>query len=624
MKSVNKRLLLLAVLAAAVLVIAACAPVAPAPAPTSAPAQPTTGAAPQPTSAPAQPTTAAPAQPTTGATATGRGACGTLKLLWWQAPTILNPHQAQGTKDYDASRLVYLPLAAIGPDGNPDNSVGLAVEVPTRENGGISADGTTTTWKLRPGLKWSDGQPLTADDLIFTWKYVTDKDTASPDAASYQDIKTIDKIDDQTIKITWNQPTATPYVAFVGVYGMILPEHVFKDWMGTKAKDAPANLAPIGAGPFKVKEFKPGDVVTYVANENYFDPNKPCFSDVTLKGGGDATSAARAVFESGDIDYAWNTQVPADVLTGLAAEGKGTLVNVPSANVERLLLQRADVDPSLGDLRGEPPDKGGKPHPFLSDLKVRQALALAVDRDTIANKIYGGEKVAGGPTCNIITAPPAYVSTTKFETCEFNIDNANKLLDEAGWMKGSDGIRHKTVDGKDVKMHIVYQTSVNPVRQAVQQIIKDAWTQLGIDVELKQVDAGVFFSSDAGNPDTAAHFFADVEMFTNNPSQPDDIQYVRGWTCAEIKTKAEGWKGNNYERYCDKDYDALVDQLSKELDPAKRAELYKKINDKLINDVVIIPIVARDFPIAARANSLKGTIPDGWDSDVWNIADWSR
>src|SRR5581483_12359451 len=138
---------------------------------------------------------------------------------------------------------------------------------------------------------------------------------------------------------------------------------------------------------------------------------------------GDATSAARAVLETGDVDYAWNLQVAADVLQGLSQAGKGDLISAVSGNLERILLNRTDVDPALGDLRGEPPDKGGKPHPFLSDLQVRQALALAVDRDTIANKIYGGEKVAGGPTCNIITAPPAYVSTTKFETCEFNIDN---------------------------------------------------------------------------------------------------------------------------------------------------------------------------------------------------------
>src|SRR5581483_3360038 len=205
----RKRYLLLAACAVGVLLIAACAPAgAPAPAPNQAPAAQAT----------------APAQ----AAATGRGSCGTLRLLWWQAPTILNPHLSQGTKDYDASRLVYLPLAAIGPDGTPDASVGLAADVPTKDNGGISADGTTTTWKLKPNLKWSDGQPLTSDDVVFTWQYATDKDTAATDASSYADIKTVEAVDPQTVKITWNQPQPVPYVAFVGVFGMIIPKHIFQ------------------------------------------------------------------------------------------------------------------------------------------------------------------------------------------------------------------------------------------------------------------------------------------------------------------------------------------------------------------------------------------------------------
>ncbi len=613
MKSVPfKRYVLLAAIAAIVLVIAACAP-APAVQPTAAP----------PTAAPAQPT-AAPAQPTAAPTqappaASGRGSCGTLRLLWWQAPTILNPHLAQGTKDYDASRLVYLPLAAVAPDGNPDASVGLAAEVPSLANGGIAADGTSITWKLKQGLKWQDGTPFTADDVIFTWQYATDPATAATTSQSFSDIQTIDKIDDTTVKITWKQPTATPFVAFVGPLGMILPKHVFEAHKGAKAAEAPPNLAPVAIGPYKVKEFKPGDVVTYEINENFWDPEKPCFAEVNFKGGGDATSAARAAVETGDVDYAWNLQVPADVLSGLAASGKGEVISAVSGNLERLLLNRTDPSASLGDARGEPVDKGGKPHPFLSDLKVRQALALAIDRESLT-KIYGGKAIAGEATCNVITAPPALVSTTDNGLCEFNLEKANALLDEAGWKKGSDGIREKG----GVKMKIVYQTTVNAVRQAEQQIVKEGWTQLGVDVELKTIDAGVFFSSDVANPDTAAKFFADVEMFTNGPSQTDDINYVRSWICEEIKTKAEEWRGNNYERYCSEEYDAVVEALAKELDPQKRIELFKKANDILVRDVVVIPLVARNFPVAGKSKALKGVQANPWDGDLYNAMNWTN
>ncbi len=612
----NKHYLMIVTLAVAALLIAACAPtVAP---PAAPPAQATT--------APAAPAATEPAaQATTAPVASsGRGSCGNLNLLWWQAPTILNPHLAQGTKDFDASRLVYLPLAAISPEGVPDASVGLAAEVPTLENGGVAEDGMSITWKLKPDLKWSDGTALTADDVVFTWKYATDTATAAATAAFFADIANVEAVDPSTIKITWKAQQPVPYLAFTGQQGAILPKHIFESQMGAEAQQSPANLAPIGSGPFKVTEFKPGDVVTYAANENFFDADKPCFATVTLKGGGDATSSARAALETGDVDYAWNLQVPADVLQSLAAAGKGEIVNSPSGNLERILIQRTDISPEMGDLRGEPPDKGGKPHPFLSDLKVRQALALAIDRDTIGNQIYGGEAVAGSGTCNIIVVPPAYVSDTVSETCEFNIDKANALLDEAGWEKGSDGIRHKMVDGKDVRMSIVYQTSVNAVRQAVQQIIKEAWTQLGIEVELKSVDAGVFFSSDVANPDTAAKFFADIEMFTNNPAQPDDFGYMRGWTCEEIKTKAEGWRGSNYDRYCNPEYDAVIAQLVAEIDPAKRAVLYKKANDILVGDVVHIPIVKRNFPVAGKAKNLQGVVANPWDGDLWNAMNWSR
>src|SRR5207237_10381954 len=161
-------------------------------------------------------------------------------------------------------------------------------------------------------------------------------------------------------------------------------------------------------------------------------------------------------------------------------------------------------------------------HPFLSDLKVRQALAMAVDRQTMADQLYGGG-LSGVATTNIVTAPPSVVSpnTAKMDIAKFDLAAANKLLDDAGWAKGSDGIRAKN----GVKMKVVYQTTINSLRQKEQDIVKAGWQQLGIDVTLKTVDAKVFFSSDPGNPDTAAYFYTDVEMFTNGSTDPDQTNY---------------------------------------------------------------------------------------------------
>ncbi len=582
-------------------------------------AQPTPAAPPPATSAPAAPP-AVPATPTRAGPVAG--SCGTLRILYWQASTILNTHHSQGTKDYDAGRLILEPLAAWSPRG--EIVPVLAAEIPTAANGGIAKDFSTVTWKLKQGLKWSDGSDFTADDVIFTWKYTSDPKTAAADAGAFENIKTVEAPDKYTVKITWNAPNPNSYEVFVGGFGNILQKKQFEPFIGEKAKDGP-NLKPIGTGPFTVREMKPNDVVTYDMNPNYrdFSKGKPCFKEVTFKGGGDAPSAAKAVFQTGEVDYAWNLQVEAAVLVPMAnaSDSRGTLAAVTGPNAERLLLNRANPDPALGDKRADP----DQPHPFFSDLNVRKAFAMVINTKEMAAQLYGP---AGDGTCLILNAPPNLVS--KNITCGKADDAAfaaaNKLLDDAGWTKGSDGVRHKVVGGKDVKMNILYQTTVNALRQKEQAFVKDAWEKLGAKVELKSVQGGVFFSDDPGNPDTASKFYADVEMFTNGADSPDPTVYLKGWTCSETakQTKAGGWKGLDYERFCSKDYDALYDQLTKETDPKKRDDLAIKMNDILVNDVVIIPLVARKS-VTGYSKALKNIDVNGsWDSEMWNIADWSK
>lgn len=607
------------------LLLAACGPSA-TPAPTTAPAAkpttppaaaPTTGAAPtavaKSTSAPAAPAPTTAPTAAAQAAAGGRGTGGTLKILYWQAPTILNEHQSQGTKDQDASRLVMEPLAALDPDGKPVPV--LAAEIPTLENGGIAKDLKSITWKLKPGLKWSDGSPFTADDVVFTWQYIADPKTAAVTTDTVSGVTNVEAKDPNTVVVSFQDPNPYPYQLFVSARGPILQKKQFQDYIGEKAKDAPGNLAPIGTGPYKVVDFKPGDVVTYTINENYRDPNKPYFHDVQIKGGGDATSAARAVFQTGEVDYAWNLQVEQQVLNQLSQGGKANLVTALSPNVERLLINFADPNADDGGARAEPTTK----HPFFSDLNVRKAFAMAVDRKSIGDQLYGP---TGKASCNIITSPPDVVSknTDSMDVCQFDIAKANQLLDQAGWTRGSDGIREK--DG--VRMHVLYQTTVNPLRQKEQDIVKNGWQQLGVEVELKSVDAGVFFSSDAGNPDTASHFYTDVEMYTNGAATPDQTQYVDLWASDQIASKANNWHGNNYHRWSNADYDAIYNQLKTETDPAKRRDLIIKANDLLVSQVVVIPLVARTQPTDGISKSIQGEIPNPWDSVLWNIADWVK
>ncbi|HVR88653.1 MAG TPA: peptide ABC transporter substrate-binding protein [Candidatus Limnocylindria bacterium] len=566
----------------------------------------------------AQTGTTSPSASATGArpsAAPQRGAGGELKILYWQPPTILNQHQATGTKDGDAARLVLEPLASWDPQGVPLAN-GLAAEIPTVANGGVSADFTTVTWKLRSGVKWSDGTAFTADDVVFTWQYMADPKSAVTTSDYVDGVKSVVAKDPTTVVVTYDKPNPFFYQFGVSGSGAILQKAQFKDFIGEKAKDAPGNLKPIGTGPYKVKEFKPGDNVTYELNENFRDPNKPFFKTVTFKGGGDATTAARAVFQTGDVDYAWNLQVEANILKPMSTSSTvGELFTVYGASIERLLFQFANPDASLGDKRAEPDTK----HPFLTDLAVRRALAMATDRGTMAKELYG-DGLSGRSTCNLITAPTAYVSknTDSLDVCKYDLAAANAELDKAGWVKAADGIRAKG----GIKLHVLYRTTVNALRQKEQDIVKAGWKQIGVDVELASVPAGTFFTNTS--PDGANHFFADVEMYTNS-GDPDPTSLLSsGWGTDNIAQKSNTWQKGNYARYSNAEFDKIIADLKKETDTAKRAQLVIAANDHLIKNVVIIPLINRSFATSGRAKTLKGVNPTPWDSEMWNIADWSK
>lgn len=600
-------------------ILAACGGTPATQSPTQPPAAATTAptAAAAPTAGQEAPTQAA--APTTATTEGQRGAGGTLRILYWQAPVTLNPHLATGTKDFDASRLIMEPLAAMGPDGFPIPL--LVEEIPTVENGGIAEDLSSITWKLRKDIKWSDGSDFTAEDVVFTYQYCADEATACTTASNFQNIETVEAVDPYTVKITWQEPTPNQYKTFTSTNGAILQKKQFATCIGAAASTASecqaANLAPIGTGPYKLRELKPGDVVLYDLNENYRDPNKPFFKDVQLKGGGDAPSAARAVFQTGDTDWAWNLQVEASVLQQLVNQGgQGTLVTYNTANVERLLINFTNVDPALGEQRGEL----GNPHPFLSDINVRKALALAIDRKAIAEQLYGP---TGFPTCNLLWYAPYSKGPEDFfggrRSCEQNIDEAKRLLDEAGWVPGADGVREK--DG--VRLSVLFQTSVNSLRQKTQELIKQWWEEIGVAVELKSVDASVYFDSAAGNPDNTGHFFADVQMYTTGASAPDPTAHLCQWTSDKAAQKANEWRGTNNMRWQNADYDKLCADLQAERDAERRVAIALEMNDLITDDVALVPLVARPR-VAGASKDLKGYNPTGWDSELWNVADWYK
>lgn len=171
-------------------------------------------------------------------------------------------------------------------------------------------------------------------------------------------------------------------------------------------------------------------------------------------------------------------------------------------------------------------------------------------------------------------------------------------------------------------MAVLFQTSVTTLRQKTQQIVKDGWEKVGIKTELKSIDASVFFSSDAGNPDTNSKFYADVEMFTGTPVIDPQSDMTR-WHSRHIASKANTWSGRNYQRYANPEYDKLWDQAQSELDPEKRAGLFKQMNDILMQQFVLIPVVDRKS-VFGRTKTLQNLNYTPWDTDYWNIANWTK
>ncbi|ABA21186.1 extracellular solute-binding protein, family 5 [Trichormus variabilis ATCC 29413] len=548
--------------------------------------------------------------PTNSTPVTNTSTGETLRLLYWQAPTILNPHLAQGTKDFEASRIVYEPLASHDKDGKL--VLFLAAEEPTLKNGGIAKDGKSVTWKLKQGVKWSDGQPFTAADVVFTYKFLSNPAVGATTSANYEAVQSVEAIDDYTVKINFQSPNPAWSLPFVGLNGMIIPRHIFEKFNGSNAREAPGNLIPIGTGPYKVGEFKPGDTIIYEANSVFREANKPFFKRVELKGGGDATSAARAVLQTGDVDYAWNLQVEAPILKQLEAAGKGKLKISFGSFLERITINHTDPNKQTKD--GER-SSTEFPHPFFQDIKVRQAFNYAIDRDTINQQLYGS---SGRPAANILLAPEIYNSpNTKYE---FSPKKATDLLDEAGWKDtNGNGIRDKN----GVEMNVLLQTSVNPVRQKTQEIIKQGLTSIGVGVELKSIDGSIFFSGDPSNPDTLGRFQADLQMFSTGSTNVDPGAYMKGFTCSEIPQKKNNWSKSNHSRYCNPEYDKLWQQSNTELNPEKRRLLFIQMNDLLFKDIALIPLIAR-ADVNGVSNRLVGVDLTPWDTDTWNIKDWQQ
>ncbi len=531
----------------------------------------------------------------------------TLQMIFPVAPASLNPYISPALSDWYASRIIYEPLASFDRDGNLVPF--LAAEIPSRENGAVAADGMSVTWKLRQDVQWSDGVPFTASDVKFTVEYITNPAVASHAAVAYDLVEQVEILDEYTVRVRFTDPNPAWAVPLVGRYGLILPQHLFEAYTGDKYREAPANDMPVGTGPYTLVSFSPQEVlfledrlvatnrIVYEPNPGFRAADTLSFGQIEVMGWGMPDLSASAVLENGTADYVPNLQVGDVLLQSMQSDGQGVAdINFGS---RLLLLELNTSDPNQGG--------GVLPHPIFDDLRVRQAVSLAIDREEIVSAIFGD---TARLTSNVLLAPDAYASPNT--TVTFDPARARALLDQAGWRDtDADGVR----DRSGAPLRVVYQYLNDPLAVLVMQSIQQNLEAVGFAVETTAVPTDNLMPADQPAFDMRQAVLASAS--------PDALLFLQRWTCDQIPQAAQNQHGQNVIHWCHATYEDLYTQARTELDAEARRELFIRMNDLLVDDGFVLP-VAHLADVSGVSNNLQGREWTPWDADVWQIKDWRR
>jgi peptide/nickel transport system substrate-binding protein len=450
-----------------------------------------------------------------------------------------------------------------------------------------SADKTTWTYKIRAGLAWSDGQPLTAKDVEYTFNRILNGEYEQTNFGSYTaNITKVVATDDTTVVMTVDKPS--PIMEKLAVY--ILPQHIWQDIDETEVqsyKNEGTEAEPtVGAGPFVMVERQVGQFIRFKANENYWR-GKPKVDEVVFRIYGNPDALGQALIK-GEIDFA--DSMEANVWQSLQGKPGITTVGATYSGFNELAF---NVGAALDD--GTPIGDGS---PLLKDVKLRQAIGWAIDRQALVDKVLGGNGSAGS---TII--PPIYslLHTEPTNPVTYDPEKAKQLLDAAGYTEGPDGIR-QTADGTKLSFRLFARSdSDNSVKSV--EFIQGYLKAVGIETEVKAV------SSDALTEIIGQGNF---DMFEWGwVVEPDPNYQLSTFTCANRSYKDGGEVLANLSDsfYCDEEYDALFEQQSLETDSAKRAEIVKQMQNKLFDDAPYIVTYYYDNLEAYRSDRFTGFVP---------------
>jgi len=559
-----RRMLLSLILVTAFVMSACAAPVSPAPA-----------------AAPADDGAAASTEPVRG----GAAVIGTP-----QEPGLLNPLLASSSIEDAISSFTVEGLVQVDDQGNYVPV--LAEALPE-----VSEDGLLLTYKIKPDLKFSNGDPFTCADVQFTVEAIL-SDLSGASTSGYNRIDAVECPDDLTVEVYLSEV----YAPYLRLFSYIIPR---------SAGDLAAldtwefNRSPIGTGPWIVKEWVAGDYIEFMPNPNYREAGKPYLDSMIVKIL-PSREVGMQLLGTGEIKALWDiTEADFPALDSMAAQGV-SYAGAQTGENELLLFNFAD--PAVD----APPDAAANPHPILADVKVREALQLAIDKQEIVDTLlYGNVNVGTTVIPNGAFACPQPPS-------EFSVEKANALLDEVGWIMGADGIREK--DGAKLELKIS-TTSGNLLREQTQQVLVEMLKAIGVSLIIENVPSDVLFAGWDSNG-MRKHGQFDILLYTSGPFLDPDSHLYQNYHSANIPTADNEGAGSNYSRYVNADVDAWIDEAAAITDVEQRRALYCQVAAQINKDLPRAFLYERLLLSGYRAELQNFKVSPGPSDFSWGAADW--
>jgi len=535
--------------------------------------------------------------------ASSGGGGGTVTLIIPEEPTTLNYFMADAAIVRQAAEATMMTgLATINENG--EYVATLAQELPTLDNSGLSADYLTVTWKLREGLKWSDGEAITSDDIKFTVEVLSNPDAGALAGTSGFDLITsVETPDDLTAVLTYSEPYPGYLDQFA--YGLF-PRH---------ATGEPADMTnwewnrnPVGAGPFVVSNWASGESITMTRNPNYYEEGKP-YLDSLVFAIVPEPAAQTAMMLNGEAQFQlWPGEFKADYDELL--KGKATQHLIPG-------IWNMAIDFNLSaPFDGDPTEAA--PHPILGDIRVRQAIASAIDYQTLQQDVLKG-------SVSDSTNPFAY----GWYQCDlprafgFNVGMANQLLDEAGWIMGDDGIRVAkgamyAEDGTRLSLELQGYTAFDPL-QLTEEFIVENLKAVGVEARIQNYDFSIIFGTFEDNSPRAVGDY-DMLIFDRGFTTEPQGYNFDAYHSSRIPT-AENSTGGNYFRWVNADVDAALELAGSSFDQQTRKDAYCEIGQAVIDDMpqVYLYLFQDNYGVA---DNLDGYILSTWGSMSWGAQNW--